>query len=406
MKEDRVFTFSLFRAIFDRFLNTSFFLIMVSFSRFFLLLIRRFPFVAFFLSLFVLFAIIYIGSVLHVPSEDVSEGVFDVVKNVDVSTVPSTPFVSVSGLVEKKGVVTIVSQVSGVVNRISVSAGSSVNRLTRLVSLSESYDGSVGASIAREEAQRRLSNTLDTFEKEMSILDDQRDSIPKTDSVDSEIARKQLTLSKHALELGRDLTSLDVSSARVDESLFAPVAPVSGVVERVFVRPGEVVSPGVPLVALRSDGETHVVARVSSDIARFVNVSMPSIFVIDGERFEVFPRYVSRDVVEAQSFVIVFVVDAVVSDRLSDGLFVRIDLPLENDESSPSPLVSLDAVGLTSGSAVVFVAQDGVARARQVVLGEVLGQYVRVREGLSESDVVILDRTVREGDRVDFSDSE
>ena len=60
----------------------------------------------------------------------------------------------------------------------------------------------------------------------------------------------------------------------------------------------------------------------------------------------------------------------------------------------------VDSVFQTQDQAFVYVANNGYAESRKIVLGQVLGRFVEVTKGLSEEDQVILDRFVITGDPV------
>ena len=48
----------------------------------------------------------------------------------------------------------------------------------------------------------------------------------------------------------------------------------------------------------------------------------------------------------------------------------------------------------------MFVAEEGIASSKIVKLGNVIGGFVEINEGLTEGDQVILDRNVISGDPV------
>ncbi len=68
--------------------------------------------------------------------------------------------------------------------------------------------------------------------------------------------------------------------------------------------------------------------------------------------------------------------------------------------SAAVPFVPLDSVFQTQDQAYLFVAKNGKAVSRKVKLGSVLGRFVEIESGLNNSDQVILDRNVIDGDSV------
>ncbi|KKR91360.1 MAG: Efflux transporter, RND family, MFP subunit, partial [Candidatus Roizmanbacteria bacterium GW2011_GWA1_41_13] len=81
--------------------------------------------------------------------------------------------------------------------------------------------------------------------------------------------------------------------------------------------------------------------------------------------------------------------------------YVSISLPVGfADTNSIIPFIPLESVFQSQDESLVFVNESGTARARKVTLGYVTGRFVEVTDGLQDEDVVLLDRTLIEGDRV------
>lgn len=91
-----------------------------------------------------------------------------------------------------------------------------------------------------------------------------------------DLALKQLDLQEKMLGVNKEAARLQLQLAQVTEALMYPSAPISGVVQRIFVHEGDVVSPGMQLAVVSQGAgksSTIAVAYVPEEIAR--KVSLP-----------------------------------------------------------------------------------------------------------------------------------
>ncbi len=222
-----------------------------------------------------------------------------------------------------------------------------------------------------------------------------------------DLTNKQLDLEERSLDLTRELSRLNLLIARISEAMMYPVSPVAGTVERVHVNIGQNVNPGDPLVTVSGNaGTLRLTALVGSDIARGVSKLEPSVVQIGGKVLEVTPLYVSREPTDGALHAIVYVLPDYYAEKLTNATYVTVEVPMQSEKSVASvPFVPLDAVFQTQTGAYVFVASSSadanrVAVNRPVTLGEVVGSFVRIAQGLASGDQIILDRNVVAGDHV------
>src|SRR5260221_9193191 len=86
-------------------------------------------------------------------------------KVVNVYQIGATPNIQMQAKIEKSGVIQIVAQSAGIVQKINKNEGDHVKRGTQLFSLSTSYQGGNISSLNRQLAQKNfafLSNNYDT----------------------------------------------------------------------------------------------------------------------------------------------------------------------------------------------------------------------------------------------------
>lgn len=265
------------------------------------------------------------------------------------------------------------------------------------------------AAIASVQAQRaQLLAGLAQAEGSLANLDYQAD----TDRPPAELARlqkdmtlKQLDLQEKMLGVNKEAARLQLQLAQVTEALMYPSAPISGVVQRIFVHEGDVVSPGTQLAVVAQNGEDDpvtAVAYVPADIAGKISSVEKSILTLGGKTIEESPYFVSTDAVQGNSYAVYYALPDDTAADLTDRGYVDVEIPIGYaDTTIAETFVPIDAVYQTEDSAYLFVVKKGKAASRKVELGNVYGGYVEVKKGLMDGDQVILTRNVVEGDNVE-----
>lgn len=364
-------------------------------------MVARYPIFSFIIALFVLFALIFASNKIR-SQHDVA--VFDGAntKVVEVMRVEDGQYTELSGQVEKDGVITITSRVSGIVYDVYVEDGQDINTGQRVAYFSDTYGGGNSAAIGYQIAARQTQNSDEIIDKTMSILDDQRDDVSKTGSIEEEVERKQYTIQKRNTEANHEITQLTERQAAVNAAMYAPTSPFTGVVDHVFVSKGETVSFGDKIAAINADDQTvDISVNLSPELASIVNVSQPSIVNANGQSIEVMPKNLSRGVANDQTYILTFAVDQQYIDLFEHNEFVSIKVPVESHSGDKEGvLVPLDAVRLMSDKTVLFVMNGDVAEPREVQSGEIVGGFIFVNGDISSGDNIILDRNVFDGDPV------
>jgi RND family efflux transporter MFP subunit len=364
--------------------------------------LSRFPLVIFLLALLGLFVAIYGMNQLRAPqAQEEEEGAQDP-RIVDVYTMDETPYIQVSGEVEKEHVIQITAQTGGVVQKLLSIEGDEVTEGETLLTLSDTYGGSIAATVTRRIALRQEQNALETFDKEISIYDDRRDEVSGS-GTEEEIARKQETLNKRNLEARTDIAQLEADRAAIQESLYFPGAPFDGTVQDVLVSRGQSVSPGEPLMLFKGDQDATVIrVLLPKQFVQALDVAEPTIVKSNGEEFSLFPYYISEVATDGQLYEVLYSVPETESYKFTNTEFLLMDIPIMSLQEQSTLLVPIDAVHITRDGAYIYVVgpEEDVAVSKEVILGTVYGEYVAINEGISSSDVVILNRAVVDGERI------
>lgn len=219
-----------------------------------------------------------------------------------------------------------------------------------------------------------------------------------------ELTLKQLEIQEKQLDLNKEVSRLQLTIARINESLYFPTAPFSGVIERVMVKEKESITAGTPVMVISQTKEEDpitAIAFVSYDIASRVSMFDSSTLRVGNKSFEAVPSYISSEAVQGPLYAIYYPIpDYLNVDLISDG-FITVDIPVGYpNTTSLVPFVPIDAVYQTREKSYVFVVKDNKATVREVVLGQVFGRYVEILSDFDRGEQVILNRNVIEGDEV------
>ncbi len=230
---------------------------------------------------------------------------------------------------------------------------------------------------------------------------------PPTDltNLQKDLTNRQLDLQQKALDLSRETSKIQLNLAYVNESLMHPASPFAGVVDRVFVKEGQSVTPGTPIASITGNtDDPKVIAQAPRSIARIVSKVEPSTLHIGRRVYTLTPTYTSENATDGQLYSIIYNLPPSFDGKVTDSEYLVIDVPLSvQNTSSTVPYLPIDTVYQTQDESLVYVIKNGTAEARKIILGDVYGQYVEVLGGLKNGDQVILSRSVVAGDKVKAS---
>lgn len=219
-----------------------------------------------------------------------------------------------------------------------------------------------------------------------------------------DITIKQLDIQEKALDLNRDVSRLQYQLAQVQAATMAPSAPFNAVVQRVNVKVGQAVNPGEPLVVLSQVIEEDpivAIAYVPREIAQKVSYMEPSILKVGDFEYESYPSYVTQDTISGSLYGVYYPIPDMYHQQLTNDGYISVQIPVGTfDTGSAVPFIPVDSVYQTEDASYIFVAKDKKAVSKPITLGNVVGSFVEVTEGLESGDVIILDRDVVAGDSV------
>lgn len=216
-----------------------------------------------------------------------------------------------------------------------------------------------------------------------------------------DIALKQLEVQEKALELGREVSRLQVTLAQINEGVFHPAAPFAGTVERIHVRIGQAVNPGTVLATFAGNSQNMTAfVMVPAEVATKISKIEPAVLSLPQGPLELTPTHVSSEATDGLLYSVIFTIPATENVKIADKSFFPVQLPIGYPDSGTTmPFVPIDSVYQTKSESFVFIIKDGKATSLPVTLGSVTGRFVQVEKGLGTEEI-ILDRSVINGEKV------
>ena len=235
---------------------------------------------------------------------------------------------------------------------------------------------------------------------EYSSSDDE--VLSKISDLGKDITLKQLELQEKALDLSKEISRLNLMLTQVNEAIMFPSSPINGTVERIYVKVGQVVNPGMPIAQISGESDSlKAVAFLSREISQAVSRAEASTLYLGSKTYEEVPFYVSQEATDGSLYTAQFIIPQEFSSEITDKGYITIDIPVGFPKTGDTiPFIPLDAIFQTQDQAYLYVVKGSRAETKKVNLGQVLGRFVEITSGLVARDQVIINRNVIQGDPV------
>lgn len=316
----------------------------------------------------------------------------------------------VSGEVEARDQAIISARVMGYVERVAVAAGAEVEAGATLLVLSaaeldaghgaarsglEGASAALAAAEAQLAAARATATLADSTWSRYQILA-ARKAVTGQELDEVAARRAAAAAALTAAEAMKAVSAAGVESARAGLSQAASLrgytrvtAPFRGRVLSRHVEPGALVTPGMRLFELGSDGPSRIVAWV--DESRGVGLTVGSVARVTIADDALRPAHVvevePRVDAASRSFKIELELDDVTATP-RPGAYARVELVAGTRPRIMIPRSTVHARGQLDR---LFVVADGRASMRIVTLGDVLDDEIEVLSGLRAGEIVIRD---------------
>lgn len=221
--------------------------------------------------------------------------------------------------------------------------------------------------------------------------------------ISKDLVYKTTEIQLKTAEIQRDIAKLQLRAAQITEATTRVTAPFAGVIEKVYVQPGEYVNPGDPIAVLRGNTELCLQMSIPGSLAKQIDTDQPLVVTLpDGQTISLGINHVSAAPVNGQLYEVLAGLPEQYHQQVYDEQSLSVALPLyELSALAGAAFVPLDSVFITSNQEFVFVNVDGVAEQRLIETGAILGDSIEIIDGLLPGDEVIVDRRVIAGQLVE-----
>jgi len=333
----------------------------------------------------------------------------------------------VSGKVAGAMEVNLVPKMAGKVAAVTVDVGSQVRAgqvVVRLeaselaAAVAQAEAALAAARSAREQAQADLARTEAALEQARTSFDLAKANLKRGEFLLQQGALSQadfegkfqapyvnaeagLRQAEAAYEAARERagagTAAQVAQAeaalRLAQANYANsviTSPISGVVTARYVDPGEMASPGSPVLTIVQMDPVVVEVGVGETLVNRLKVGQEVSVRIAAARSEPYTGQIKTLSPGADPRTKTFQVKVQIPNpegTIKPGMFAEVDFGGAAEETL---LVPRDAVVTRDGKTVVFTVVEGKAVAREVEIGDSDGRNVAVKAGLSEGDRIVV----------------
>lgn len=339
------------------------------------------------------------------------------------------PTISASAKVVHQGVIEIVAQQGGVVQKINAKEGQQIKKGVSIAQLSSNYQGGNLSALQLEIAKKNFLATHANHWDQAKIEQINQELNQNTAWVaytetnpnrsnfggngdaytafsgqqNSELIKLKHEITNRQAQLGLDNAELNYQLAAISASLMRPSSPLSGKVERILVNRGQLVAPGQTIAIIKAnDNQVKLQLTTSENIIRYLDTSKMAIFTYNQISFAVSIDYLSYTPTRENTYQINFSVPDEYVDSLPNNAYGKIQLPLKTIDK---PLLPINAIYQSHQQSFVYTVETNeegelIARQKAVTLGEVIGQLVKIETGITVSDRVILNHNLLDGQKI------
>jgi RND family efflux transporter MFP subunit len=280
-------------------------------------------------------------------------------------------FIEIQGTVETKNTATATPRMAGTYTTVYVKEGQTVKAGQLLAKIDNAI---LRDQIAALKQQMELANTV--YEKQKSLWDQK---------IGTEIQFLQAKNNKESLE-----KNLAVLETQVD--MYNVYAPISGAVEKVMAKTGEIAAPGMPLASIVNLGSLKATANVPDTylsnirMGDMVKVKLPDL----SREINAHVTFISKLVNPANR---TFKIEASIPSSSDIKPNMVSILNISDINKSNAIVINQNYIQSTEFGDVVYVAEtEGnkkVAKARKIKTGVSYNGEIEITEGLQAGDLIV-----------------
>ncbi|MCE9539891.1 MAG: efflux RND transporter periplasmic adaptor subunit, partial [Bacteroidetes bacterium] len=300
-------------------------------------------------------------------SDSLAHGIAVAVMNLKSETFKN--YIDVQGRVDADENITLSTEMPGTITKINVKVGDQVNKGDVLA---ETDVRTIYQNIADLEINSALVNQI--FEKQKNLWEQK---------IGTEVQFLQAKTNKESMEKKIAMLQQQLSMSKI-------VSPISGTVDAVDVKLGQMVAPGMPSIRVINFSNLKVKADISETYASKIKKGSDVIIYFPDmeDSLKTKVNYVARAINPASR---TFLVEVLLDNKTEyhPNMVSRLNI---NDYSSAEPTIVIPVRTIQkdeNSAPFVFVAENGIAKKRLVTLGKEYSGQAEIKSGLKENDLLI-----------------
>jgi membrane fusion protein (multidrug efflux system) len=309
------------------------------------------------------------------------------VMNVKVWTIESKslrPFVNTIGTLKPFEEVIVSSEVDGIAKNIRVDEGTPVSRGMLLAEINETdyrLEAKRAEAVLRQ-MEASLVNTKLEYERKAALYKEELVTKQQFDDISA-----RLTLAEG--ELDRAKVSLLLAKEKLAKTNIH--SPLQGFVKEKKVTTGDYVRNGTALMLIiQSDPIKLNFTVPEKDVAK-LKIGQDVVFRVDSFPDQEFTGRLRTIYPSMEEKTRTLQVEALVpnrKNRLKPGLFAKVIL--YTGEARDMVVIPVTSILYDNARVKVFVAEENVAKERQVKIGNKYGEMLEITEGLKKGEVIVV----------------
>lgn len=240
-----------------------------------------------------------------------------------------------------------------------------------------------------EQSKRHHARVQSLKEKNVTTQEDVDRAVESLAVATADITRAEAAITEGQKSLLAAEKTLEYHRARLADTIIK--APFGGLVVDRQRESGDIAVPGSAVLTVIATDVLWISAWVDETEMSKLSIDQPARILFRSQPNQSYPGTVLRLAKQADRETREFVVDVQVSELpVNWAVGQRADVFIETDRQDDVLTIPLTTLNRRDEQEGVFVAEEGTARWKAVTLGVRGRDSVEVREGLSESEIVLL----------------
>lgn len=245
---------------------------------------------------------------------------------------------------------------------------------------------------------------INSFSTDLKVLEYQASSRnPELEILENyeALVQREYQLRNSIAKLNVDIFKTKLELLEIQKSMRTPSSPIEGTIEKLFVKEGESVQINDDLVLINGELDMIVNIMVSANLASTIDTSKKALIDQSSQTYTAKIIHVSNIPTHNNLYEVTIKPENDFKEFFLVGQSIEIKVPLRHKSISDNKIyVPVDSIHIKNNQAYVYLIENYFAVIRQVEIGDIVANQIEVLNGLTESEVLILERSVLSGERV------